>query len=218
MEHRYSDLSLRLRHLLKQRNFGLRKHLPRSELKHWDKELVSIATEIHAYREQYFVSLMQWVNALLAKQNWITDISIEYRKGWSSDKDYILVLEEGWQGDIECGYTRFGPHKAELAIKQGKYPAKEVLSRGQQKLLACILRLAQINCLSNTTGDQVILMIDDLAAELDSAFREFLLKESIASGAQIFVTATDEDALLLTKIDIPYRMFHVEHGELKSVL
>ena len=64
VEHRYSDLSLRLRHLLKQRNFGLRKHLPRSELKHWDKELVSIATEIHAYREQYFVSLMQWVNAL----------------------------------------------------------------------------------------------------------------------------------------------------------
>ena len=61
-------------------------------------------------------------------------------------------------------------------------------------------------------------MVDDLAAELDTELRDFVLREAITSGAQLFVTATEKEMLDLENIGIPYRMFHVKHGVLKTVL
>jgi len=68
------------------------------------------------------------------------------------------------------------------------------------------------------SDEQVILLVDDLAAELDTDLRDFVLRESIASGAQLFVTATEEEMLNLDDTGIPYRVFHVKHGQLKTVL
>ncbi len=218
VEHSYGELSARLRHILKQRNFGLKRRLPRSEMKHWDTELASTAKEIHDSRKQYFEQLKPFIFELLAKQNILPDFSFDYQQGWPKDSAYLSVLEENWQADLEKGYTRYGPHKANIIIKSDGFYAKDLLSRGQQKLLACILRLAQINCLRHVSDEHVILLVDDLAAELDSELRDFVLRESIASGAQLFVTATEENMLDLEKTGVPYRMFHVEHGALKTVL
>jgi len=218
VKHSYGELSARLRHILKQRNFGLKKHLPRSEMKHWDTELVIVANEIHDHRASYFEELLPFILGLLAKQNILPPLNFVYRRGWPEEKDYLSVLEENWHSDLGNGYTRYGPHKANITIKSNGHFAKDVLSRGQQKLLACILRLAQINYFRHVSDEQVILLVDDLAAELDTELRGFVLREAITSGAQVFVTATEEEMLDMENIGAPYRMFHVKHGTLKTVL
>jgi len=218
VEHSYGELSARLRHILKQRNFGLKQHLSRREMKHWDTELVLVANEINDHRKQYFEELKPFILELLAKQNILPVLSFDYRQGWAMDEAYLSVLENNWQADLEKGYTRYGPHKANIIIKSGSHYAKDILSRGQQKLVACILRLAQINCLRQVSDEQVILLVDDLAAELDTELRALVLREAIASGAQVFVTATEEEMLNLENLGIDYRLFHVKHGDLKTVL
>jgi len=218
VKHSYGELSGRLRHILKQRNFGLKQRLSRKEMKHWDTQLVMAASLINDHRKHYFEELMPFIDEMLAKQNVLPGLSFTYRQGWPVEQEYLSVLEENWQADLEKGYTRYGPHKANILIKCGSHYAKDFLSRGQQKLLACILRLAQINCLRQVSDEQVILLVDDLAAELDTDLRDFVLRESIASGAQLFVTVTEEEMLNLDDTGIPYRVFHVKHGQLKTVL
>ena len=42
--------------------------------------------------------------------------------------------------DLQFGYTTIGPQRADLQILVGKIPAKDALSRGQQKLLPTVAR------------------------------------------------------------------------------
>ena len=90
-------------------------------------------------------------------------------------------------------------------------------SRGQQKLLVCAMRLAQITHLKENTGQQSVLLVDDLAAELDIKHRNSLIDLLIDTEAQLFVTATEQNSFALPS-EIESKMFHVEHGILKEVL
>ena len=90
-------------------------------------------------------------------------------------------------------------------------------SRGQQKLLVCALRLAQITHLKKETNQESVLLVDDLAAELDIQHRQSLIELLIDTHAQLFVTATEHNSFVLPP-EIESKMFHVEHGELKEVV
>ena len=71
-------------------------------------------------------------------------------------------------------------------------PAKQILSRGQQKLLVCVLLLAQGILLQQTHHRSVIYLIDDLPSELDIANRKKLLTHLLAQHTQLFITAIDQ--------------------------
>src|SRR5690606_14657295 len=98
-------------------------------------------------------------------------------------------------------------HRAELVLKVDGSPAQQALSRGQQKLLVGAMRLAQVALLNRTWPRPAILLVDDLAAELDGTHRARLLELLLATGAQLFVTATDP--ALLPSPAAEARMFHV---------
>jgi len=150
------------------------------------------------------------------------EIRLEYRAGWPKDYvSYADALAASLEADLAQGFTGCGPHRADVRISaEGMGKATEVLSRGQKKITALALRLAQVCQLDQLHRDRgCILLIDDLAAELDEEHQRRVVRlvEGVES-LQAFYTYLDMSwARSLHGHQSDLSMFHVEHGEVKRI-
>ncbi|MEU8788099.1 DNA replication/repair protein RecF [Streptomyces sp. NPDC048643] len=103
----------------------------------------------------------------------------------------IAALEESRKSEIERGVTLVGPHRDDLVLKLGQLPAKGYASHGESWSYALALRLASYDLL-RAEGNEPVLVLDDVFAELDSRRRE-RLAELVAPGEQVLVTAAVDD-------------------------
>ncbi|MFC0601697.1 DNA replication/repair protein RecF [Streptomyces palmae] len=102
------------------------------------------------------------------------------------------ALGEARKQEIERGVTLVGPHRDDLALRLGRLPAKGYASHGESWSYALALRLGSYELLC-AEGEQPVLVLDDVFAELDARRRE-RLAELVAPGEQVLVTAAvDED-------------------------
>jgi len=127
------------------------------------------------------------------------------------------MLDEGFERDRVLGYTRRGPHRADLDFRVEGVPVHERFSRGQQKLLVSALMVAQADVYRQRKGSSGLLLIDDLDAELDKKHVATFLEMINEIEAQVFVTTTDKELHINHKI-ADMKLFHVERGGIKEVL
>ncbi|GAA2298010.1 DNA replication/repair protein RecF [Streptomyces caniferus] len=103
----------------------------------------------------------------------------------------LTALGEARKGEIERGVTLVGPHRDDLVLKLGRLPAKGYASHGESWSYALALRLASYDLL-RAEGNEPVLVLDDVFAELDARRRE-RLAELVAPGEQVLVTAAVDD-------------------------
>ncbi|MET7798133.1 DNA replication/repair protein RecF [Streptomyces decoyicus] len=103
----------------------------------------------------------------------------------------LAALGEARKGEIERGVTLVGPHRDDLVLKLGQLPAKGYASHGESWSYALALRLASYDLLRGE-GNEPVLVLDDVFAELDARRRE-RLAELVAPGEQVLVTAAVDD-------------------------
>ncbi|MEU5210894.1 DNA replication/repair protein RecF [Streptomyces sp. NPDC020742] len=103
----------------------------------------------------------------------------------------LAALGEARKQEIERGVTLVGPHRDELLLKLGQLPAKGYASHGESWSYALALRLASYDLL-RAEGNEPVLVLDDVFAELDARRRE-RLAELVAPGEQVLVTAAVDD-------------------------
>ena len=108
-----------------------------------------------------------------------------------NSEDFSAVLAEGRGRDIIAGRTLSGPHRDDLygVFAAKNVPAKDS-STGEQKALLISLILANGRALKEQTGIPPILLLDEVAAHLDSGRRAALYDEIGALGAQAWMTGT----------------------------
>ena len=95
-------------------------------------------------------------------------------------------------------------------------PAVSVCSRGELKVLAWALYLAQGRISSNLGGmANLLYLVDDLASELDSGHRKKVCRALVESGCQIIATGIELDQILDCWGGFPAKLFHVEHGDIR---
>lgn len=201
---------------LKQRNALLKAGGSAAALDAWDSELAQAGETLDRHRRAYVEALEprteHWARALIPELGPAQHV---YLPGWRREEltlaDALLVNRER---DRQLGHTTAGPHRADLLLGFGTRPAREPLSRGQSKLAALALLLAQAEDFAARRGEWPLILLDDLASELDRAHRQSLLAALMGSGAQIFVTGTELDALELDPA-WPTQVFHVEHGAIR---
>jgi len=218
----FLDLWRRAQRSLKQRNSLLRRHdkggrdrITLADLLPWDKELAESARDIDALRAQYLEDMLPIFDEVLQRLVEIPGLTVEYKRGWSPEKDLLSALEESFQRDARLGATTVGPHRANLDIRIKGLPASEVLSRGQQKLVVSALRLAQGRCLALQTGVHCIYLVDDLPAELDRNHRITLCELLDEMKSQVFMTSVDADIIEDRWQDrSAIQRFHVKQGEI----
>ena len=197
--------------LLKQGQNG---SMERAQVDAWDRELCLAASAIDESRARYLDKLLpafQTIYDELVGSH--SDLQINYKRGWSIDHTLEEMLVSNRETDFRYGSTQSGPHRADLDIKLGSRRAQEILSRGQEKLVVCALKVAQGEVLSNAVGRKCIYLIDDLPAELDPSNREKVMQQLVQTNAQLFITSVEATAIDMDSLgQSGIAKFHVERG------
>jgi len=218
VEHVFFDVWQRLNRCLKQRNKLLRRgKIERSVLAVWDDEFVQYAATLTEQRERYIEQLKPCFYRLLSElvAEDLCGIEIDFYQGWRANTSLSEVLNAGLESDLKRGFTQAGPHRADLRVRYLGQSAADLLSRGQQKLVICALKIAQGYLFSKSTGRTCIYLLDDLAAELDEVFRERLCKLLSTLDCQLFITSVDEQLFSRSWPSMDVKVFHVKQGELE---
>jgi DNA replication and repair protein RecF len=199
----------RFQQVLKQRNAALKSQQPRDVIAAWDGDLVRYGEAVSAARSGYVTKLA--VHAVsVAKSLLGMELSLSYRPGWLRDLSLSEALRQSWKQDQESGATQVGPHRAELGIRLNGSSVKDRISRGQQKLLAAALLLAQVRMFPADSPVRPSLLLDDPAAELDNERLAGLISEVGSQSVQLVVTALHPEFSALGEPGLRYRM--VEGG------
>jgi DNA replication and repair protein RecF len=216
VEHNFFQVWKDCQRCLKHRNSLLRRdRIDAFELSTWDQELVGFTEQLHEYRVGCFETFKSVFYELLEEFINVDGIAISYHRGWDKDKTYAEVLTLNMDRDRHQGYTHSGGHRADLRITVNSQNAAEVLSRGQQKLLVCALKIAQGCVFSRITGRKSVYLIDDLPSELDAKHRELLTQWLDSMATQVFITGVEKETLLSSwhgRSKAEVKMFHVEQG------
>jgi DNA replication and repair protein RecF len=177
----------------------------------WEAELSRLGEGLTAARARLIEGLQAtWSETLQSLA--AVPATMAFYPGWSRQQNLAESLAQHRTGDRELGRTRLGPHRFDVVIRVAGRPARDVISRGQQKLLGAAMALAMARYLGLIAGKVPTLLLDDPAAELDEAHAAALLAAVADLGGQHIVTAMRPDTL-----PAPDRVFHVEQGGVKPL-
>jgi DNA replication and repair protein RecF len=102
--------------------------------------------------------------------------------------EILAALEEARPREIERGVSLVGPHRDDVLLTLGELPAKGYASHGESWSFALGLKLAAYQLLRHDLGEDPVLVLDDVFAELDSGRRE-RLAAMVGDCEQVLITA-----------------------------
>ena len=205
--------------VLKQRNTLLKtsRNLPSNSpgldtLAAWDDSLVKLGTEIISFRQELIHRISEpLLTAYQAIADEKNNPSISYRSSLTVNTLVDVEAEAGEflltsdrveiealfreklalvkPKELERGISLVGPHRDDLVLFLGDFPAKGFVSHGESWSYALALKLASAKLLKagSRAGDP-ILILDDVFAELDST-RRSRLAELVSDNEQVIITA-----------------------------
>jgi DNA replication and repair protein RecF len=212
VEHEYVERWQRYQHVLKQRNAALKTRQPQAAVAAWDVELIRLGEYINAARGRY-VSVLAASAATITQNLLGMELGLSYRAGWNKDLTFQEALAASWDSDLESSTTQVGPQRAEISIRLNGVGVKDRISRGQQKLLAAALLMAQLTQFPRNSSVRPTLLLDDPAAELDSERLSGLIREVSKQSVQLVVTSLYPD---FTAFGSPGRRYEVNGGVLTA--
>lgn len=211
VEPRFGDWWARFARALRQRNAALRE--PEGATGPWDLEVIALGEKISEARRAVVARMQPYWQEVVAALDCPVG-ELQYHRGWGAQHSLAEALEASRARDQTRGLTQVGPHRADVVIRVGGKLAREVLSRGQQKLMAVALTLAQLRLLKEASGTVPTLLLDDPAAELDSQHLSHFVRQIASLGCQLVITALHAET---PAFGAPDRVFHVEQGRVGPV-
>ncbi|HEX9472599.1 MAG TPA: DNA replication/repair protein RecF [Steroidobacteraceae bacterium] len=195
---------------LKQRNAALKQAADPSA---WEPELARLGERLAESRGRT-LSLLEpyWretLSALLGEP-----VTLGFYRGWGQERSLLEILATHRPRDLERKTTCSGAHRFDVLLRIDGRPAREVLSRGQQKLLGAALALAMARLAGSGGRRPPTLLLDDPAAELDRPHTEAMLGEIRKMRGQLIVTALHPEE---ARFGEPEQVFHVEHGRVTKL-
>lgn len=203
--------------ILRQRNACLRDLKQRYALAQWTTQFIALQPLLHSYRSQALTALqtdLQISHALLASTG-MPHFSLS--SGFPAQVDIAepaqlqRFFHDKQAQELKQGFSLYGAHRADLQIALDGIPAVRIASRGQLKLLAVSLLLAQSHAAASDSQKRGIILIDDLAAELDEANLQALYNTLCTTQQQLVITGTHLEPL--RQHFSHARVFHVERGQ-----
>jgi DNA replication and repair protein RecF len=187
---RYRQILTRRNHLLQQRSPGP----AATRLAPWDEQLASVGVEIMDRRQRAVAALQTEIGRIYPLlHGQARKVEVRYRPcvaDGSQPAALLAALGRARAEELRRGQTLVGPHRDDLAIELDGVDARTFGSRGQQRLLALALRLAEVLPITEAVGTPPVLLLDDALSELDPGVRQNVLRE-IDHAEQVFLTTPD---------------------------
>jgi DNA replication and repair protein RecF len=141
----------------------------------------------------------------------IAGVNVQYIKSWKKD-DALSVLREKRAGDTASGLSLSGPHRDRYVFAVNGLEFTGTASTGQRRLLALLLRAAQARRFSEVTGQNPILLLDDVLLEMDGEKRRRFLSVLPAYDQAFYTFLPEEPYQRYKKEDT--LIYNVKNGRL----
>ena len=224
IDHGHARELNRYSHVLEQRNALLRAiRAGRQQvdgLEVWTNALAESGAAIMVERQRHLLEL-QPIAAAFHRE--LSDdrerLELRYRPAGAriGEAPLELVIEQlkaamrdAAAEEIGRGQTAVGPQRDDVELWLDDHEARLFASQGQQRSAVLSLKLAELHYLAEVTGEQPVLLLDDVMSELDPARRERLLA-ALEPGPQALITAADLNDLPKSILERA-ALFRVERG------
>ena len=212
----FHDRWVRYARALKQRNAAIRQGSSPRQIHQWNTVLAENGEYIARQRENYLAQIMEGLPDTAEQFFWKDKILLNYRSGWSEDKSLIDVLNDNIDRDRQLGFTYAGPHRGDFSTRFCNHDASRFGSRGQIKMITLLLKLTQARIFSERFEQKCVLLLDDVASELDQGRQAQLITVVSDLKLQTFVASVERNPALYEGSERT-RMFHVKHGEVAQL-
>ena len=211
----YLDRVQAFQRVLRQRNQLLKERAPAAQLAPWDEALIENGARLRCDRGHYLGRLQPLLRQVGAEIAGGEEIDLLYRQGGNDPAGCRVQLRH----DVErlhgrerlLGQTLAGPHRDDPEPLVGGRPLKLFGSQGQVRSFLLAFKAAQLLDLEELLGEPPLLLLDDLASELDAerqaSFFAFLRRRR----GQVLITTT-HPATLGPAVCPQARYFRVEQG------
>jgi DNA replication and repair protein RecF len=215
-------------HLLEQRNALLRAiregRQPIEGLDYWTNALAESGAAIMVERQRRLLEL-QPIAAAFHRE--LSDdrerLDLRYRPAGvrigEAPQELVseqlkVAMRDARDEEIGRGQTAVGPQRDDIEVWLDEHEARLFASQGQQRSAVLSLKLAELHYLAEVTGEQPVLLLDDVMSELDPARRERLLA-ALQPGPQALITAADLNDLPKSILERA-AVFRVEQGSIHA--
>jgi DNA replication and repair protein RecF len=215
-------------HLLEQRNALLRAiregRQPAAGLDYWTDNLADSGAAIMVERQRRLLEL-QPIAAAFHRE--LSDdrerLDLRYRPAGvrigEAPQELVseqlkVAMRDARDEEIGRGQTAVGPQRDDVEVWLDDHEARLFASQGQQRSAVLSLKLAELHYLAEVTGEQPVLLLDDVMSELDPARRERLLA-ALQPGPQALITAADLNDLPKSILERA-AVFRVEQGAIHA--
>lgn len=168
------------------------------------KEIEKIAKEKHKIISETEELKMEYDCGFLSSETEIDEIAAAFN----------FSLNERRMEEYRRGQACVGPHRDDVMFFINGNEAVKFASQGQQRTIVLALKLSELDIITEKTGDEPILLLDDVLAELDDIRQNYLLK-SINSQTQTVITSVDT-VLFEQEFLKDVKIYKIENGEIKD--
>lgn len=171
----------------------------------WTQQLYEKSQVIQELRIKWLAILQERVKQL-AHDHFDSAMSITFdytfKKGslGQSFEDFIAKNAELFDLERRYGRSLFGAHLDDFVIKLQDVKSKHYASRGQQKLIALLIKIAQIQELLAERGG-VIFLLDDFMTDFDAERANIFLDILLQLNGQLIFTTPVNDGFFAQKLD-----------------
>ncbi len=127
---------------------------------------------------------------------------LSYHSTVKEDQDIEETLcrlfHDNREDDIRMGYTSVGPHRDDVFLFLNRNQMKQYASQGQIRTAALSMKLSQMKILKDLSGEEPVLLLDDVMSELDRKRRACLIRE--IHNFQTFITCADRQDVDCEKV------------------
>lgn len=186
----------------------------------WNEQLARYGTKIMQRRQNFIKKLEIWARRIHSGITGDTEhLGVAYRPSFDVEdfgdettvfEQFMIKLSQVKDQELRRGTSLVGPHRDDLVFFINGKEAHVFGSQGQQRTAALSLKLAEIELITEETGEAPVLLLDDVLSELDHE-RQTQLIETFQSKVQTFVTATGVESVNLERLE-DAQLFRVTDG------
>ena len=184
-------------------------------------KLIEKAIIIYKERKKFIDKINENINSIYKNITGDDELRISYETNISLDnfeeetiKNTLSdKLKRNYQKEINYGMTLYGPHRDDFSFYLNDNNLKNFGSQGQQKIAVLSFKLSEIDIFKEYSGENPVLLLDDIFSELDIKKRNRLL-DYINKDIQSIITTTDLKSIRKKNIEESY-IFEIKNKEVE---
>lgn len=173
-------------------------------LPEYNRRLCQVGALLISYRARFYQSLGEAASAyhrefsggledFCLKYKTVSTVSDPFASLQQLENDLTDHLQSHYRAELDSGNCLTGPHKDDFDVSLSGIDLKLYGSQGQTRTAVISIKLAQRELMRRESGEQPLLLLDDVLSELDPSRQDFVLNQ-IDQG-QVFITGCEPERL-----------------------